>query len=326
MMGEIPIYDAHMHVASDDPDDAVRILDACGIARAAIMNKGYGKEGPNEEHARWERVGLNILERYPDRFAIFATVDFSTMDEPDFATRAAAHFEAQVRRGISGLKLWLGKPDHHWMALHDPRVGAVYEKAAELNVPVLIHVGDPAEYWEEEINPNSFWYAILQENPQWSFHGKPVPSREALFEEQREMLARYPETLFICPHVGGHARDLAYAGCLLDEYPNLLIDTTAYEPVLGQDPERARPFLIEYQDRVLFGTDNGWTPHRIETLVRRTGAKRLFYETEMEQGGLDDCMPRKPGYTMRGVNLPPVVVRKLYHDNAARVIQKWRID
>jgi predicted TIM-barrel fold metal-dependent hydrolase len=323
MTNETLIYDVHMHVASEDPDDALRTLDACGIAKAAIMNKGYGRECPNAEHAKWERVGFQILERYPDRFAIFATVDFSAMDEPGFATRASAYFEEQVRRGVSGLKLWLGKPDHHWMALHDRRVGAVYEKAAELNVPVLIHVGDPEEYWEKEIRPDSFWYAILRDNPQWSFHGKPVPSREVLFEEQRKMLALYPETTFICPHVGGHARNLTYLGRLLDEFPNLIIDTTAYEPVLGQDPEYARPFLIKYQDRVLFGTDNGWTPHDLETLVHRTRAKRLFYETDLEQGNLDDCMPRKPGYTMRGVKLSPAVLRKIYHENAARLIQKW---
>ena len=119
------MYDAHMHVCSSDPADALHILDACGIARAAIMNKGYGRELPNEEHARWERVGFAILERYPDRFAVFATVDFGTMDEPDFGRRAAARFEEAVRRGAAGLKLWLGKPDHHWMALHDPRIGAV---------------------------------------------------------------------------------------------------------------------------------------------------------------------------------------------------------
>ena len=34
------MYDAHMHVSSDDPAEALQILDVCGIARAAIMNKG----------------------------------------------------------------------------------------------------------------------------------------------------------------------------------------------------------------------------------------------------------------------------------------------
>ena len=323
MTEDYVVYDAHMHVVSQDPDDALRILDACGIARAAIMNKGYGRERPNTEHGTWERVGFAILERYPDRFAVFATVDFSTMDELDFASRAAAHFEKVVERGVSGLKLWLGKPDHHWMALHDRRVGAVYEKAAELDVPVLIHVGDPKEFWEKEIKPDSFWYQVLQDNPQWSFYGQLVPSREVLFEEQRKMLELYPETTFICPHVGGHARELGYLGQLLDEYPNLYVDTTAYEPVLGQDPEHARPFLIKYQDRVMFGTDNGWVAHSLETLVRRTRAKRLFYETDIEQRDLDDVLPRRPGYTMRGVELPPAVLRKIYHENAARLISNW---
>ena len=79
-------------------------------------------------------------------------------------------------------------------------------------MPVLIHVGDPPEYWEREIKPDSFWYEVLQANPQWFFYGKPVPGRETLFEEQRRMLETYPETNFICPHMAGHAHDLAYLG------------------------------------------------------------------------------------------------------------------
>jgi hypothetical protein len=56
---EVIVYDAHMHVSSDAPAEALQILDACGIARAAIMNKGYGREHPNEEHARWEQRDLD---------------------------------------------------------------------------------------------------------------------------------------------------------------------------------------------------------------------------------------------------------------------------
>ena len=115
------IYDAHTHIYSDDPDEALEILEVCGIAKAIIMNKGYGKERPNHEHQMWEEVSFKILEKYPERFAVFSTLDFSEMDETDLASRAAAHFEETIHRGASGLKLWLGKPDHHWMALHDPR-------------------------------------------------------------------------------------------------------------------------------------------------------------------------------------------------------------
>jgi hypothetical protein len=52
-------------------------------------------------------------------------------------------------------------------------------------------------------------------------------------------------------------------------------------------------------------------------------AKWLFYESDVEQGDLDAYLPRKPGYTMQGVNLPPGVLDKIYRENAARVIPGW---
>lgn len=318
-------YDAHMHVYSEDPDEALRILDVCGIAKANIMNKGYGKEHPNQEHSMWEEVGFRILEKYPKRFAVFSTVNFGHLDEPDFALDAASHFEETINRGASGLKLWLGKPDHHWMVLHDPRVGAVYDKAAELGVPVLIHIGDPKEYWEE-ISPNSFWYAILKDNPHWSFRDKPVASREQLFEEQRIMLERYPETTFICPHMGGHAENLEYLGELLDQFANLYVDTAAYEPVLGQDPESTRAFFMKYQDRIMAGTDNGWKDEGMEIFKQRMQAVRLFYETDEEQTNLEDFLPRRPGYTIRGINLPREVLDKVYRKNVTRLVPSLEDD
>jgi predicted TIM-barrel fold metal-dependent hydrolase len=313
------IYDAHMHIYADDPDEAARILDACEIEKAVIMNKGYGKDLPNREYRMWEEAGFRILEKYPERFAVFTTVNFGEMEVEDFPERAAKQLEENVARGASGLKLWLGKPDHHWMSLHDPRIGAVYEKAAELEVPVLIHVGDPKEYWEE-ITPDSFWYAILGENPQWSFRNKPVASREQLFEEQRVMLQMYPDTTFICPHMGGHAENLPYLGELLDQFPNLQVDTTAYEPVLGQNPESARAFFVKYQDRIMVGTDNGWKAEGMETFRKRMKAVRLFYETGMEQTELGEFLPRRPGYTIRGIHLPAPVLHKIYRRNVLKLV------
>lgn len=313
------IYDAHMHIYSEDPDEALDILEVCGIAKAIILNKGYGKERPNREHQMWEEASFKILEKYPDRFAVFSTLDFSAMDDTGFAFRAAAHFEETINRGASGLKLWLGKPDHHWMSLHDPRVGASYEKATELGVPVLIHIGDPKEYWEE-ITPESFWYAVLKDNPQWTFRDKPVASRDQLFSEQRIMLEKYPETTFICPHMGGHADNLEYLCELFDQYPNMYVDTTAYEPVLGQDPESSRAFFTKYQDRVIVGTDNGWKAEGMKVFKERMNAVRLFYETEVEQKDLEDFLPRRPGYSIRGINLPEDILFKIYQQNVTHLV------
>jgi uncharacterized protein len=322
---EYKIIDAHMHVSLSDHNQAISIINACSISKAVILNKGYGRTFPNQEHRMWEDLSFKILEKYPQRFAIFTTVDFSEMDEPDFGRKVAHHFKKCIQRGASGLKLWLGKPDHHWMALDDPRIGRVYETAAELNVPVLIHIGDPQDYWEE-INPESFWYGVLRDNPQWQFIGKPVPNRQQLFEEQIRMLEKYPHTTFICPHLGGHAENLPYLESLLNSFDNLFVDTTAYEPTMGQNPEESQSFLIKFQDRIMFGTDNGWEASPLEIFQKRMKSFRLFYETDQVQDNLDDFMTRKPGYTIKGVNLPNSVLQKIYKENIERLVPKLSDD
>jgi len=324
-----PVYDAHMHVEVEDPEQVLRYLDTCAIEKAVVLNGGWSRDSPNLEHERSERIGYELLERYPTRFAVFSTVDFSHMDEPDFVSGAVAHFEQTVLRGASGLKLLLGKPDSHWMALDDPRVGALYDKAAEMRVPVTVHVGDPAAFWERN-SPDSFWYGVLRKCPHWDYRGKPVPSREQLFEEQRRMLDKHPDTVFICAHMGGRAESLGNLGDLLDRYANLYVDTTAYEPLMGQDPQESRAFLVKYQDRVLFGTDNCpgspvdalSSAQDLRIAVLRMRTRRLFYETDSEQVNLDGFWLRRPGYTIKGVNLPAAVISKIYRENACRLIPR----
>ena len=181
--------------------------------------------------------------------------------------------------------------------------------------------------WEEN-RPDSFWYGVLKKCPHWDYRGRPVPSREQLFEEQRRMLEKHPDTVFICAHMGGHAENLGYLGELLDRHPNLYVDTTAYEPLMGQEPEESRAFLVRYQDRVLLGTDNcpgssvdaSSSSKDLRIAVLRMRTRRLFYESDSEQVSLDDFWLRRPGYTIRGVNLPSAAIGKIYRENACRVI------
>ena len=94
-----------------------------------------------------------------------------------------------------------------------------------------------------------------------------------MFHRRRHDIISMEEGIVYGAHMRVSSDDPADALQILDAYPNLIVDTTAYEPVLGQDPERARPFFIQYQDRILFGTDG--VLERIGTLQRiRKGTDR----------------------------------------------------
>jgi hypothetical protein len=126
--------------------------------------------------------------------------------------------------------------------------------------------------------------------------------------------------------MGGHADNLEYLGKLLDHFANLYVDTTAYESVLGQDPDNTRAFFMKYQDRIMVGTDNGWKDEGMEIFKRRMQTVRLFYETDEEQTDLEEFLPRRPGYTIRGINLPREVLDKIYRKNVTRLVPSLEDD
>ena len=104
-------------------------------------------------------------------------------------------------------------------------------------------------------------YDLIQDRGRWLLIHTgtgPVGNEFTGIAHFREFLKRYPRMNVIVPHMG--ALEYAEFGALLDEYPNLHLDTAfAFIPqmpemgFLGSSPGPA--FLEAYQDRILYGSD-----------------------------------------------------------------------
>jgi hypothetical protein len=86
--------------------------------------------------------------------------------------------------------------------------------------------------------------------------GPQFPSFESLLEERNRVFARHPETQFVSLHMGW-PENLDWVSRMLDEHPNVMVEFGAREAELGRQPRRTRELFLKYQDRVMFGTDNG---------------------------------------------------------------------
>ena len=73
--------------------------------------------------------------------------------------------------------------------------------------------------------------------------------------EQEELFKKHKNTTFINAHLGWMGNNLDKLGSHLDKFPNVVTEMGAVLAELGRQPIRARKFLIDYQDRVLFGKD-----------------------------------------------------------------------
>jgi len=102
----------------------------------------------------------------------------------------------------------------------------------------------------------------------------------------------------------------------LDAHPNVVIDFSARIDELGRQPYTARDFFIKYQDRILFGLD---MPVSVE-------AYRCYFrvlETRDEYFDYPDYIGRFGVYTrwkIYGLDLPEEVLRKVYYQNAERIV------
>jgi len=103
----------------------------------------------------------------------------------------------------------------------------------------------------------------------------------------------------------------------MDALPNLLIDISARTPELGRQPYTARAFFLKYADRILFGTD----------LLPEVEMYRLYYrflETADEYFEYPSHVSRQGRWNIYGVFLPDEVLRKVYRENALKLLTKLR--
>lgn len=342
------IIDAHTHVFPQYADLAVRVMDRVGISYSITLEWHDGFGSTLQEH-------LKIFNQYPDRFVVFGNVDFRRINEPNFARDAAQQMEKDVASGMRGLKIYkaLGleyrHPDGSFWRINDERLDPIWQKAGELGIPILLHTADPSGFWQPMKDLN-FWNGVVYgEYAWWGYYRKDYPCRETLLGERNEVIQRYPNTTFICPHVGSRADCLDTAADELDALPNMYYDISARIPLLGMSDRRAahaRRFLTDYADRILFGTDAIYDETNVPTGVQAQclyqpyeipleGAdpREKYVETSVEflRSNLDflltETLQTKPpfkrnraGFTIRGLGLPKEICEKLLYQNIEKIL------
>ena len=247
------------------------------------------------------------------------------------------------RLGAIGLKitkgLGLGYPAAdgiHLLAVDDPGLDPMFERAGELGMPVAIHCGDPKAFWKPATPDNERWDE-LQAHPEWSFYNSGAPSWQELYDAFERRVARHPKTTFIAVHFGDDPEDPDNVARMLDRYPNFFLDTAARVPEIGRQPqEKMRRFFIKVsgshpvRDRHRHRRRPGPDDVRLERRrapPTRADEVRFFTETwryfQTLDRQIDSPTPIQGRWKIDGVGLPESVLRKIYFDNAVRVL-RWR--
>jgi len=321
-----PAIDAHNHLGPFFGGDwrnrpcteLAHLLDEAGIETIVDLDGGF------DDHFYREMDKWSPLR---DRVLVFTGVGWKRLaTSPDLGHRAAAELEMAVQAGARGLKIWkdfglrVKDASGKLIPVDSPQLDPLWAKAGDLNVPVLIHVGDPVAFFQPLDDSNERWDE-LQRSPDWSFHGPEFPPLEDLLQGLESVIARHKRTTFIGAHVGCYAENLAYVGGMLDRLPNYYVDLGARVAELGRQPNTARRFFLRYADRILFGTDN--TPdlesYRIYYRFLETTDDYFPYWHQHDQ-------PWQGKWYIHGLGLPDTVLRRVYRDNAVRVLRLAQVN
>jgi predicted TIM-barrel fold metal-dependent hydrolase len=277
---------------------------------------------------------LGALDRAnPGRFLTFTEPSWNAFPRSDFPKFQAEQIERAHAIGAKGLKLTknLGLylrervTEGPLVAVDDPRFDPMWETAGGLGIPVAIHVSDPDAFFLATDRFNER-YEELASHPDWSFHGKDFPSKESLLEARNRVFARHPRTRFVALHVGNRSEDLEYVSSCLDRYPNVHVEIGARIGELGRQPLAAKRFFDRYQDRILFGTDAVPPPLGLETPQQVFGDDLYeiyfrFLESADEYFDYAPApLPPQGRWRIYGLELGETILRKVYRDNAARLL------
>ena len=331
--------DVHTHIAPDGVERAVRLMNEWGIDGMVNLSGMY--PGPPRNPLGTQ---LAAAAQSGGRIAVFTTPDFKLVRRrpTDYGVAMADQLTEAHRMGAIGLKitkgLGLGYPAAdgvHLLAVDDPGLDPMFERAGELGMPVAIHCGDPKAFWKPATPDNERWDE-LQAHPEWSFYNSGVPSWQELYDAFERRVARHPKTTFIAVHFGDDPEDPDNVARMLDRYPNFFVDTAARVPEIGRQPqEKMRRFFTKYQDRILFGTDTGIGAEQEDMMYGSNGATpptradevRFFTETwryfQTLDRQIESPTPIQGRWKIDGIGLPEPVLRKVYFDNAARLL-RWR--
>jgi predicted TIM-barrel fold metal-dependent hydrolase len=321
-----PVIDMHNHTVSrdgswqvEDPAEIVAVMDAAGIAAMVDLDGGTGDQ--LAQHIE------RFRGPYPDRFAIFARCRWEqNLSHKDFGERAAKDLAQAVRGGAEGLKIakTLGlafkDPSGKRLRVNDERLDPLWQAAADLKVPVLIHSADPIAFFEPLDAQNELYEALLM-FPDWHVYGPGRPSFEEVHAEMVEVIARHPRTRFIGAHVASISEDLARAGELLDRFPNLLVDIAARTPELGRKPYSTHDFLVRYAGRVVFGLDWQGPPEDYRVMYRMLETRDEYFSYASDPDGELGSDGR---WRIYGADLPDEALRDLYYGTALTLLPRLK--
>lgn len=311
------MIDNHLHIRGgfDDIDQLFAAMNKIAepfsaVTVLSIPQFDYDSIGQNAVYLLYKAMN-------PEKTFAFAGLDYHVPGtfgtDHDFKGQA----ERLLNMGFDGIKMIEGKPSVRKIIgnipLDSPLYDEFYAYLEENRVPILSHVADPEESWDIDKSTR------FAKDNNWFYGDRTYVGKEDLYEEVERVLEKFPRLNITFAHFYFLSNELERAAEFLENWPNVYFDLTPGSEMyvnFAKCPDKWHDFFMKYQDRIIFGTDNGWgtdTPHenKVAEANDKVGWMRRFLETE-------DKFINKWNMNIAGIGLEKKALEKIYATNYMR--------
>lgn len=319
--------DSHVHIRSDDGSFEDQAADDNFVLVTLGVDHGDSAD-IREQH----KFAAGSAVKYPGRVFFGPTFLFDTAGwkTEEWSNKIIDQLEEDLSKtGAVTVKIWknIGMTVRDragtFIMTDDPGMDPVIEYIKRKGFAITGHLGEPRNCWlpldQMTVSSDSNYFA---RNPQYHMFLHPeYPLYEDQIKARDNMLAKHPDLKFIGCHLGSLEWNVDSLAKRLDRFPNMVVDMSArichLQYQSAQDRERIRDFCIKYQDRLLYGTDAGYSgssdPERFKKSMHETWIDDWKYFSSNEEMTSD-----KFRGTFKGLKLPKEVLDKIYRENAVR--------
>jgi predicted TIM-barrel fold metal-dependent hydrolase len=317
----LPILDGHIHFPHPAlVDDLLDLSQSMGVRRMNLVST------PDLDGANHNPALIRFKLHAPEKAYCCGALDyFSVLAAPERARQAMAEQVLTLKAaGFDGLKILESKPMVRkiiGLPFDGPAYAEMWSLVEDLGLPIVWHVADPESFWDGALCPD--W----ARQAGWFYGDGTHPSKEQLYAEVDHVLERHPNLKIIFAHFYFLSADLERAAAFLEGHPHVYFDLTPGSEMyfnFSLQPEMARSFFIQFQDRLIYGTDIGASAigqvdlkafDRPESLGRAWFVRRF-----LEHEGAFSLPPgvshwASTGMHLEGLALPLAVLEKIYFRN-----------
>lgn len=285
-----------------------------------------------------ERIAIIQRNAFPDHLAYLTSFSMEGWDIEGWQQKTIAALEESFKKGAIGVKVWknigmvVKDKNSQFIMIDHPRFDPILDYIEKKGKPVCGHLGEPKNCWlpVENMTVNNDKEYFTNHPEYHMYLHTDFPSYDDQIKARDNMLRKHPNLHFLGAHLGSLEWSIDELAKHFDTFPNMNVDLSGrmchIEKQAAENWQKVYDFFITYQDRILYGTDEGdWIgaetdPAKLKEnllMVWKRDWKFLTTDESMTSWEVDG--------NFNGLKLPKDVVKKIYCKNALKMFPEgWK--